>query len=409
MQSASKEMRTAKLGPSGLKRLLVFTSNFPMRRQPHNGAFVEQFIQTVYEEGVVCYVVHPMALHRWPMERLAGGGRYRRSAIFGDVYEPRFLSMSNRKVGALSTLDFTRAAWRTAALRAAAGIGEVDAVYGHFLYAAGEAAVECGRRRGVPRFVAVGESIAGEKSSLWSLEGVSERRRKADFQKATGIIAVSEVLRDRVVSELGVDPGIVRVFPNGVDCRVFWPRDRAAMRARLNLPQDRFLVGFVGAFNERKGTRRLAAAIEQIDGIGGVFLGSGPEKPLGESVITRDPVPHSIVPEYLSAVDVFALPSTAEGSSNATLEAMACGLPIIASDRSFNDGLIDQDVGIRVDPLCVKSIQYAIETLRASAMRRKAMGEASLRKSQLRDIRQRARSVLRWMQGMMAPRNWTTP
>jgi teichuronic acid biosynthesis glycosyltransferase TuaC len=127
-------------------------------------------------------------------------------------------------------------------------------------------------------------------------------------------------------------------------------------------------------------------------------LGTGPNPPEGESVLVNRSVEHGEVPEWLSAADVFVLPSTWEGSCNAILEAMACGLPVIAADGAFNDEILNEEVSIRVDPMDVGAIRRAVAHMRDSESLRVAMGAAALVWSSRFDTAIRAKAMLEFME-----------
>ena len=99
----------------------------------------------------------------------------------------------------------------------------------------------------------------------------------------------------------------------------------------------------------------------------------------------------------LSACDVFALPTLIEGSCNALVEAMACGLPIVSSAGEFNDDVLDDGMSIRIDPLDVPAIRQAIVRLRDDAPLRARMAAAALQRARLFDIDARARRILAFM------------
>jgi glycosyltransferase involved in cell wall biosynthesis len=91
-----------------------------------------------------------------------------------------------------------------------------------------------------------------------------------------------------------------------------------------------------------------------------------------------------------------------EGSSNATVEAMACGLPVIVSRGEFNDDIVDDACAIRVDPTDFSAIRQAIQRLRDDPGRRESMAAAAKRKAASLDINRRARSILDWMEERIA-------
>ena len=62
------------------------------------------------------------------------------------------------------------------------------------------------------------------------------------------------------------------------------------------------------------------------------FIGTGNEMPDYNEVLFQGRVKHDLLPDYLNCADVFVLPTSSEGCSNAIIEAMACGLPVCAND-----------------------------------------------------------------------------
>jgi glycosyltransferase involved in cell wall biosynthesis len=83
---------------------------------------------------------------------------------------------------------------------------------------------------------------------------------------------------------------------------------------------------------------------------------------------------------WLSAADVFVLPSLAEGLANVTIEAMACGLPLVVSDRPFNRDLTDKEA-VFVDPEPVQSIADSLASMLHCERRRQALGAGALARS----------------------------
>jgi glycosyltransferase involved in cell wall biosynthesis len=127
------------------------------------------------------------------------------------------------------------------------------------------------------------------------------------------------------------------------------------MRRELGLPADSFVVGTVGRLVPIKDHQTLlkAAALLSKSGIDVrvLLVGSGPERErlqaLAASVMEGRVYfagDSSRVPELLNAMDVFALPSLNEGMSNTLLEAMASGLPVLATNVGGNPEIVENDV-----------------------------------------------------------------
>ncbi len=345
-------------------------------------------------QGLKITVIAPLTLHMaW-----RGKDPFYKTELTGgcldiDLFRPRFLSVSNKQIFLWNTAligfqSFCRAVGRVLKDRI---VPRPNALYGHFLYLGGAAATRFGVAMGIPSFTMVGEG------QLCSVKSFGFDRARRHFSHTTGFMPNSSCLARLLVDQLGVSKEQIGVFPNGINHRVFFPRDKFAMRSALGLPHDRFLVICVGHQDLQKGPVRVGEAIAGLEGVNGVFLGSGPNPPVAENIIYNDQVPHERIPEWLSAADAFVLPSTYEGSCNAALEAMSCGLPIVASRGDFNDDILNDLVSIRVDPLDVSAIRSAIIYLRDYPERRMQMGCAALKWSAKFDTDLRTQRMLEFM------------
>ena len=200
----------------------------------------------------------------------------------------------------------------------------------------------------------------------------------------------------------GVDGGRVRVVPPGVDA-CFVPRERADVEPRLRaLGLDRPYVLFVGTIEPRKNVPRLLAAFEQVVARSGdapdLVLAGSPGHGSGEverrlhalAPAVRDRVRRLgyVAPEDLPALyagaSVFAWPSLLEGFGFPPLEAMASGVPVVASRSS---SLVDNLDGAAelVDPGDVPALADAIlRLLRDEELRRRSIGEGRARAAAFR-------------------------
>jgi teichuronic acid biosynthesis glycosyltransferase TuaC len=371
--------------------------SYPTRRNPTLGMFLAELVRSVADDGTRCSVINPIAIHK----RVAGhvsrsdGCSPEKDGLIR-LFRPLYLSLSARRIGPFHTGLITQWAFQQAVLRALLRLRQrPDALYGHFLYSGGAAAVRVGKRLRIPSFVAVGEGV------FWSVNTVGWARAKKDFRDVTGVIAVSSLLRRRLIEQLEIPCDKIAVFPNGADMRLFRPRPRGEMRRKYGLPDDKFIVAFVGDFIPTKGIHTLVEAIRGLDGVAGIFAGLGPLKPAGENVLLAETVPHEQVPELLCAADAFVLPTHVEGSCNAIVEAMACGLPIVTSNGEFNDDLVNDVVSIRIDPLDVAAIRQAILALQNDPALRQRMGAAAAERGKLFDLQERARKIRAWMEDMI--------
>ncbi len=226
--------------------------------------------------------------------------------------------------------------------------GRLDVLDAHFGYPDGFAAAWLGRRLGVPAVV----TLRGTEVPL-SRTRLRGRLLAAGLRRAARVLAVSGSLA-RLARALGVPASRIEVVPNGVDGERFRPADRRAARRRFGLPEEARVLVTVGGLCERKGFHRV---IERLPGIARRFpdvhyLVVGGPSPEGDwsgrlraladrlGVAGRVRFAGELAPEdlrwALSAADVFVLASRNEGWANVLLEAMACGLPVVATDVGGN-------------------------------------------------------------------------
>jgi len=378
-----------------IESIAVIAYRYPCNLHPTWHVFVQQIAHSFARQGVEVVVINPLAVHRG----LLGRDPFRTVEDAGEgaavtIFRPRFLSMSSRQIGNWNSLRLTQSGIRGAAARVLQRhfTKPPDALYGHFMYPAGAVAVSLGKEMSIPSFPAAGEI------SLDTVDHLGVNVARCELQQATGFIANSSYLARLMRERLEIGSRRIGVFPNGVNRRRFFPRDRSAMRLKYGLPPDRLLVAFVGNFEPRKGALRVVEAVRDVEGVAAIFMGSGDERPAGDNVLFCGRVPHKQIPELLSASDVFVLPTTDEGCCNAIVEAMACGLPIVSSTGAFNDDILDDSFSMRVDPLDVPAIRGSITRLRDDRATRETMGRAALEWSAGFDIDSRASRILEFME-----------
>lgn len=373
--------------------VLVVTGNYPSERDPVCGTFVRTFVHAIVEAGARATVINPtsvFARRRGPYPRDCVETTQAGDSV--DVVRPVFASFSVVNLGLFNTARLTQTGFEAAVRRSVRRLRvRPTMVYGHFLYQAGRAAVLMGEDLGVPSVVAVGEG------TFWTVAPMGFSRARKHFAAAAGFVAVSSPIKRALMEDLGVPDRKIAVFPNGVNRSHFRPLDRDECRRELGLPLEKTLIAFVGAFDDLKGGRVLLEAAHGLPNIGLLFIGEGPRRLDGPETVFLGSVPHALVPKYLGASDVFALPSLEEGSSNAVVEAMACGLPIITSRADYMEDLVDEETAILVDPRDPTAVRGALELLLRDTGRRKGLGAAALRRSERLDIRLRAKGILSWM------------
>lgn len=215
-------------------------------------------------------------------------------------------------------------------------------------------AVLAGRLAGAP--VIVHGEHGREASDPWGLNGWRNRLRRCSAPLVNRFVTVSCDLRRWLVETVGIPATKVETIHNGVDVNRFSEEARDAGRRALGLPPGVTVIGTVGRLDPVKDQLGLIEAFARLDHRGRtlalVIVGEGPCR---TSLETRAQQPdvagrvhlfgeRSDVPLLLKGVDIFALPSIAEGISNTVLEAMATGLPVVATRTGGNPEVVEDGV-----------------------------------------------------------------
>ena len=208
-----------------------------------------------------------------------------------------------------------------------------------------------------------------------------------------GVIAVCKLARQAEIKRARVSSNKVITIYNGINAERFVALDRQAaahqVRQTFGIPVEAPLLGSVGRLHRQKGFADLLAAQariqERIPTIRLLLVGDGElrddleaqARAIGLSEAVTFAGIRTDVPEILAALDVFVLPSLWEGMPNAVLEAMAAGLPVVATAvGGIPELVVDGVTGLLVPPHAPISLAEAIVRLLDAPDLRRQMGQA---------------------------------
>ncbi|HYN87227.1 MAG TPA: glycosyltransferase, partial [Ardenticatenaceae bacterium] len=214
-------------------------------------------------------------------------------------------------------------------------------------------------------------------------------------QKADRIIATAPQERRDLLEHYGADPSQLDVIPCGVNLDLFRPVPKDEARRYIDIPEDRFLLTFVGRIEQRKGIDTLLRAISIVRArrpelpvhaiiVGGEQRGEAweskpPEAETRESrrleelasglgidsrVTFTGGMPQNVLRYYYSAGDVTVIPSYYEPFGMTALEALACGSSVIASRvGGLKSTVVEGQVGIQFEPQDAEDLAAKIVSL----------------------------------------------
>ena len=257
-------------------RVLMVTGVYPTEQRPHKGTFIKAQVDSLIAEGLEVEVIHPKL----------GPVPLRYAAATMQVF--------------LKTLT-----------------GHFDIVHGHY-------GLWCLASR-MQWTTPVVSSFLGD-DLLGTVNSDGSYSNKAAFvvhvsrwlsRRVDAVIVKSEGMKKKALSK-----GNIFVIPNGVDFEVFHPMSRAQARVQLGWDPNAYYILFCNdpAIPVKK-FPLAKAAVERLQARG-----------IPAELVVANGIPHFKVVQYMNASNALILPSIAEGSPNVVKEAMACNIPVVASN-----------------------------------------------------------------------------
>jgi glycosyltransferase involved in cell wall biosynthesis len=236
--------------------------------------------------------------------------------------------------------------------------------------------------------------VTGQRSLIPAGRKNDARLQRWTRNWADKVVAVSEAVAAELrATESLADEKLV-VIQNGIDLEKFRigeaeaDRRRQIARDAWRIKEGEIVIGAVGRLHPPKGLKYLieAFALASLEepNLRLVIAGDGPEREDLEK-LAREQAPGTIFLGYQAdplplypGFDIYVLPSLAEGSPNALLEAMACGLPSVASRvGGVPEATAENETGLMVPPADPRALAMALLSIAREPQKRKVMGQAA--------------------------------
>ncbi len=265
-----------------------------------------------------------------------------------------------------------------------------DILHAYFLPQAGFVAAYAGKYLGTPSVV----SIRGNDIERAAFDPAKFSHVMYALQNASAVTTNASTLARKARAFVERE---IFLIPNGIDTELFKPMERNETLAEMlglggKTKEERSaVIGFAGELREKKGLRALLSGYAQAaksrpasllivgevrDGEDKKFFDEFKSANSQLPITVTGPVPHEDIPAYYALMDVLVHPSLRDGMPNAALEAMACGLPVIATPvGGILDALEDGENGVLVNVNDAAALAGKIVELLDDPQKRAGLGQ----------------------------------
>ena len=381
---------------NNIMRIVILANKYHNKIEPNVNVFTQQIAWSMCDQGAEVIVICPLAVNykKKYSEFEAVREEITESNKVIKIYHPRYIGFGqNGNFLLKSRVKATTALYINAVDSVLSKIIQHDDIlFAEFLCPAGVAASKLEKKYRVKAFMQCGEATyQGDRR-------YGNQYLEKALRSLTGVVALSGQNK-----KYFTDAGIVKaekiiILPSGYRKDRIYQRDKTVSREKFGLPTDKFIVGFCGSFDDRKGILRLEKAIDGIDDEDIVLAacGKGKMSPTTEKLVWKGPINHKDLGFFYSALDVFAFPTYNEGCCTAIVEAIACGCPIISSDRSFNKEICDETNSILIEPDDIHAMKESILALKNNPEYRNKLSMGSLAKGKELSLDDKAYRLLQY-------------
>ncbi|MBD8070888.1 teichuronic acid biosynthesis protein TuaC [Bacillus sp. PS06] len=350
-------------------KVLWVTSAYPSDLHPGSGVFHETQVQALIKQGIevsiICPVPVPFSFFRFLKsdyrKRKQIPIKYERKGVH--VYRPPYLAIPGQLRWAQPDKRIAKAILKTMDQERI----QADVIHAHFAMPSGGATRHVAKVKKLPWIL----TLHGSDVNIYPhySSGAMKVFRKT-VAEANQVLSVGKMLSEKAKELIRLES---KVLPIGVDLTKFQQpsNTKLELRRRLQLPEDKKLILFVGRLTKAKGIDELVDAVERISkDTTVVFVGDGPEKnrlkkleAMNPRIILAGQVENDKVKDYMLASDVFALPSYSEGMPTVVIEALALKIPVICTDVGSVPDLFGKHEQLLIKKQSVDSLVERIEDI----------------------------------------------
>lgn len=367
-------------------RVLEVCQEFPNRYYPQLGTFIKQSIDSIANQKVDITVVSPKSLvlpfSAFPYHNFSKLPRIEHTAKY-DLHYPRYVyAVPKKYFYPITGISYAHFVSRYAIKNIKP---KPDLIHAHFSYPDGFGMIGLAKKWNIPLVISALGTI--ERKVAYEGSYTSRQIIKA-MNFADKVLSVSEDLKLHIVN-LGINENNVIVVPNGVDTEKFKPAGKENARKLLNLPLDKNIILFVGALRNIKGVDYLIEAAKNFvdsntelylvgrdDGLKKSLKKMAQDFKITDFIKFIGPVNHEDIPLWVSASDILVLPSLSEGRPNVVLEALACEVPVVATDvGGIPELIINGETGYLVPAKNPLELSEKVNKLLGDENQREKMGK----------------------------------
>ncbi|MFH1776261.1 MAG: glycosyltransferase [Candidatus Omnitrophota bacterium] len=389
--------------PNEKKKILVLTNAYPNNLDENLGIDIKRQVEGISEDFEIKVVA---TIATYPFKRVIDKQPYnvaeKRQDGHIEVFYRRYLVIPKVGRGLFGFFCYFSLRQLMIELRKEFNF---NAIISFWTYPEGYAAVLLGKKYNLPVII----RPRGSDINILPRGYIRKKIIQYTLNKCTTIFPVCGDLKNKII-KLGVEPHKIMTITLGVDTEIFNIQERQDCRKKLGINQNSFFILFAGYLRRIKGVEYLIKAIDilcknSINNINLIIIGHGKLEnklknmvkgyELSDRISFVGSIENTALPIWMNAADLFCLPSLSEGWPNVLMEALACGVPIVASNVGGIPEIVnDKKYGFLVDPKNPDQLAEAVKEAKSRQWNREDL-RARVKNNSWQDCIDRLKAEIR--------------